>query len=428
MIAGANDSLEPRDSTLIARMHGMNSSRATVLTSFLVLAACAAAPRESVELRARELAQRYLIVDGHIDVPYRLHEQRAKGPIDDISQHTDKGDFDYPRAIEGGLDAPFFSIYTPAEAEEQGHSKALADELIDMVEGIVARSPDRFEIARTTADVRRIAASRRIAILYGMENGSPLEGKLENLDHFYARGVRYITLCHAKDNVVCDSSYDERHTHKGLTPFGRAVVRRMNELGILIDVSHISDDAFWQVMDLTRAPVIASHSSLRHFVPGFERNMSDAMLVRLAENGGVVQINFGSSFLTKSANEQAQRGREATEAFAKDHGFAPESDETNAFAQEWQRANAFPFASVADVADHIDHAVQVAGIDHVGLGSDFDGVGDTLPTGLKDVSQYPNLIAELLRRGYAEVDVQKICGENVLRVLRRAEEIAAHAE
>jgi membrane dipeptidase len=397
------------------------------LAILLVAAACVSRPPADPAARAKELARELILLDGHIDVPWRLYEQAKSGPVDDVGERTERGDFDYPRAVEGGLDAPFFSIYTPAESEAAGTSKALADELIDSVYALVRAHRDRFVSARTAAQVRAAAREGRIAILLGMENGSPLEGSLANVDYFFVRGVRYITLCHALDNHLCDSSYDQRHTYGGLSPFGREVVARMNELGILVDVSHVSDDTFWQVLELTRAPVIASHSSLRHFVPGFERNMSDEMLVALARNGGVVQINFGSSFLEPDANRIGFERWHAMEAHAKERGLDPGSPEVEAYLEEWDAAHPFPFADVTDVADHIEHAVRVAGIDHVGLGSDFDGVGDTLPTGLKDVSQYPNLIAELLRRGFSKRDLAKICGENVLRVMEAADRVAKQA-
>jgi len=255
-----------------------------------------------------------------------------------------------------------------------------------------------------------------------MENGSPIEGDLENLRHFHGRGVRYITLCHGKDNHICDSSYDTRHTHSGLSPFGRLVVRRMNEQGIIVDISHVSDDAFWQALEITRAPLIASHSSLRHFVPGFERNMSDEMVRALGKNGGVVMINFGSSFLTAAANEYYERRERELGELQRTLG-----DGTDAFRAaraRWELANPLPRASVRDVADHIDRVVRLAGIDHVGFGSDFDGVGDSLPTGLEDVSKYPNLIAELVRRGYSDEAVEKVCGANALRVLETCERVA----
>jgi membrane dipeptidase len=400
----------------------MRTSIALLLS--LPVAACHSAPVDP-EVRARELAQRFLIVDGHIDVPYRLHAQKEKGePVDDVGLATAGGDFDVPRAKTGGLDAPFFSIYTPAEDEEQGTSKQVAEELIDSCDALIARHPEHFELARTAADVRRIAHAGKIAVLYGMENGSPIEGTLENVDHFFTRGVRYITLAHGKDNHLSDSSYDTRHTNGGLSPFGIEVVARMNALGILVDVSHLSDEAFADVLEHTRAPVIASHSSLRHFVPGFERNLSDDMVRAVGKNGGVVQINFGSSFLTKAANEYGMARQKAIAAFAEEKGLAQDAPEVEAFADAWGAEHTFPRADVKDVADHIDRVVELAGVEHVGFGSDFDGVGPSLPTGLEDVSKYPNLLAELLRRGYSERDLEKICGENVLRVMERVEAVA----
>ncbi len=400
------------------------STRTPFLAAAFTLSLLCACATTAPEERAPELARRFLILDGHVDVPYRLHEQRQKGEaMDDVGAATSGGDFDYPRAVAGGLDAPFFSIYTPAEDEERGVSRQSAEELLDLCDGLIAAHPEHFELARTAADVRRIAGAGRIALLYGMENGSPLEGSLANLEHFQQRGVRYITLCHGKDNHLCDSSYDTHHTHGGLSPFGVEVVARTNELGVLIDVSHLSDESFWDVLSATRAPVIASHSSLRHFVPGFERDMSDEMVVALAKNGGVIQINFGSTFLTKAANEYGAARQKALEEFGAGHG-GPDSAETQAFGEQYGREHTFPFATVSDVADHIDRVVALAGVEHVGFGSDFDGVGPSLPVGLKDVSMYPNLIAELLRRGYEEGDIEKICGLNVLRVLARAEAVA----
>lgn len=398
--------------------------RNALVVSVLLAASCASSAPADLTARAHALAQRCLVVDGHVDVPYRLWEQKKNGPMDDVGVRCATGDFDLPRAREGGLDAPFFSIYVPSEEEDKGTAKELGDQLIDLVEAIAAKYPNDMRIAHSSADVRAIVKDGDLAILLGMENGSPVEGDLANVDHFHARGIRYITLCHGKDNHICDSSYDTRHTHKGLSPFGREVVKRMNALGILVDVSHVSDEAFWGVMDVARAPVIASHSSLRHFVPGFERNLSDDMVRRVGRDGGVVMINFGSAFLTKEANEQSFARYALAGELEKARGWKPDSDEMKKALEEWEREHPLPFASVKDVADHIDRAVKIAGVDHVGLGSDFDGVGDSLPIGLKDVSQYPNLIEELLRRGYSDGELRKICGENLLRVMAEAERIA----
>ncbi len=402
-------------------MRTMLLTTARLLACGAVVSSCATPPDPGeVDARALRLAWETIVLDGHVDLPIRL-----SGAPEDVSVRTASGDFDYVRAREGGLDAPFMSIYVPAAFEaEPGKSYAFANELIDLVEGLAQDHPDKFVQVRTADEVRAAFASGRIGLLMGMENGSPIEGDLSKLDALAARGIGYVTLCHSRDNHICDSSYDERDTPRGLTEFGREVVVRMNELGVLVDVSHISDDAFWEVMEVTRAPAIASHSSLRHFVPGFERNMSDAMVERLAENGGVVQINFGSTFVTAAANAHGSERRAAITAFMNEHDLPRDHEDTVAFVADWDSAHPFPRADVRDVADHIDRVVELAGVEHVGFGSDFDGVGDSLPDGLRDASMYPNLIAELLRRGYSESDIEKIASGNVLRVMDEARRVA----
>ena len=231
---------------------------------------------------ALRIAESSIIVDTHIDVPYRLERAPA-----DVSRATEAGDFDFPRARRGGLNAAFMSIYTPPELEASGGSRALADQLIDLVHDIVAQAPDKFAIALTPDDVRDQFANGLISLPMGMENGSPIENDLDNLAHFHERGIRYVTLAHSLANHLSDSSYDEEKRWQGLSEFGVAVVREMNRLGMMVDVSHLSDDAFWQVLEVSEAPVIASHSSARHFTPGWERNMGDDMIRALAANGGV---------------------------------------------------------------------------------------------------------------------------------------------
>ena len=250
----------------------------------------------------------------------------------------------------------------------------------------------------------------------GMENGSPIEGDLANLRYFYGRGIRYITLAHNGSNHIADSSRDDP-LWDGLSPFGEEVVREMNRLGMMVDVSHISDAAFWDVMEVSTAPVIASHSGPRHFTPGWPRNLSDEMIRALADGGGVVMINFGSSFLTQEANAYRYGRRDAYRTSMAERGLEPTEELEAEFNEAWAVEHGpFPFASIEDVLDQIGHIVDLVGIDHVGIGSDFDGVGDTLPIGLKDVSTYPNLIRGLFERGYSEVEIRKILGENLLRV------------
>lgn len=391
----------------------------------ILLAALVAACNQPVETvsvpNAKTIAANSIIIDTHVDVPYRLENAPA-----DISKSTESGDFDYPRAVAGGLNAPFMSIYTPAELEAIGESKGVADKLIDLVEGFVEQWPDKFAIARSPAEVRGHFVKGIMSLPLGMENGSPIEGDLANLQYFFDRGIRYITPAHSLSNHISDSSYDENRQWNGLSEFGAEVIREMNRIGIMVDVSHVSDDAFWQIMEISAAPVIASHSSARHFTPGFERNMSDEMIVALASNDGVIQINFGSMFISQEAREYSTARAEAGKLYAAENPEFSMADMYKKYPAIYEAEHGpLPFATVDDVLDHIDHVVSLTSIDNVGIGSDFDGVGDSLPVGLKDVAAYPNLIQGLLDRGYGEEDIQKILSENLLRVWQAVEDYAA---
>lgn len=394
------------------------------LIGLVLMVSCKVAPKASEnKVKAKALADQFIIADGHVDLPYRLQVKnfRLEKAYTGIPVESEEGDFDFVRAKQGGLDAPFMSVYIPADRNAE-EAKLLADTLIRMIEYIAQEKSDYFEVARTPADVQRIAAAGKIALPMGMENGSPITST-DDVALYRAKGISYVTLTHSKDNDICDSSYDTTHTWKGLSPFGVDVVKAMNRAGIMVDVSHISDDAFYDVVATSQVPVIASHSSARHFTPGWERNMSDDMLVKLKENGGVVMVNFGSTFLDaevvkykeaasarirKELADKGLSGRELRETLAKELA----KDSRN-------------YSDVKRVADHVDHIVKLAGIDHVGIGSDYDGVGDSLPTGLKDVSDYPNLLEELLNRGYSEADIEKICSGNVFRVWNKVLEYAA---
>ncbi len=368
--------------------------------------------------KAREIARKYILVDTHIDAPLLLDEKWT-----DITQRNDDRNFDYVRARQGGLDVPFMSVYTPASYENNG-AKKYAEKIISIVERVIRENPDKFAKAYSVEDVLTNFKNGKISLPMGMENGSPIEGDLENLKYFYGRGIRYITLAHSKANHICDSSYDPDRKWNGLSPFGKKVVEEMNRLGIMVDVSHISDSAFYQVIRITKAPVIASHSSCRFFTPGWERNMSDEMIKALAKNGGVIQINFGSDFLRDEILKNEERGKQQIKKYINEHKLNEDSKEANEYRKKYWIENPMGFADVKDVADHIDHVVKLVGINYVGIGSDFDGLGDTLPAGLKDVSEYPNLIYELLKRGYKEEDIQKIMSGNILRVWEKVEETA----
>lgn len=368
--------------------------------------------------KAKQLAHDALLIDTHIDVPYRL----ING-WEDVSQATAEGDFDYPRAQQGGLNAPFMSIYIPASYEESGGGGELAHRMIDSMEALVGRAPDKFALAYNTDDIYAQQQQGLMSIAMGMENGTPIAGDLANLKLFYDRGIRYITLAHSQSNHIADSSYDIRRQWNGLSDFGKELVVAMNNIGMMVDVSHISDEAFYDAIAVSKAPVIASHSSLRSYTPGFERNMSDDMLKKLAENGGVIQINFGSSFVAQQANRYNDMIKKRVQAVEKQ--FGKDSAEAKKRIAEINANNPYPYATLEQVLDHIDHVVKTIGIEHVGIGSDYDGVGDSLPVGLKDVSSYPNLVQGLLDRGYHDEQIKMILGGNLMRVWKAVEDYAA---
>lgn len=406
----------------------MNEKKKMSLRTVIVLLAglVAACPGQTesmgdIELKlkkkAEELARKYMIVDTHLDVPYRL-----KKKMEDISKRTAGGDFDYPRAIEGGLDVAFMAAYVPAEYEGTGNAYKFADETIDMIEGFALTWPEKFVMARSVADVKKQFGQSSISLALGIENGSCLEGNLANLKHFHDRGVSYVTLAHSKANHICDSSYDPERKWHGLSPFGVKVVSEMNRLGMMIDVSHVSDETFYQIIELSKAPVVATHSSCRHFTPGYERNMSDEMIKLLAKKDGVIQINFGSMFIGRQVNREAADLKKRMNDYIEAHNL--EGQEKEDYIEQFKREHPLRRVHVSDVAAHIEHVIELVGIDYVGLGSDFDGVGDNLPEGLEDASCYPNLIYELLKKGRSEEDIKKICSGNFLRLWSDVEKMA----
>jgi len=382
---------------------------------------------DALHAKAEKLARKVIITDTHVDFPYRLYAEKFKldSAHAEIPISSEKGNFDYNRAKKGGLDAPWMVAYVPSSYQDNlDKAKMFADSMIDMVHWIIERHPDKFARGDSPAMIESNSKKGLISFPMGLENGAPVK-TLDDVTYFYKRGIRYITLTHAKDNHICDSSYDTARTWNGLSPFGFEMVKEMNKVGMIIDVSHISDSAFYQVIRTSIAPVMATHSSCRSFTPGFERNMSDEMIVELAKHEGLIQINFGSSFL--DGNIQAVRDSNKVQVqrllFKLHLGENDPASKkvTNRFMEDHPE----PFSTVERVADHIDHVKNLVGIDHVGIGSDFDGVGDSLPTGLKDVSMYPNLIYELLKRGYTDEDIEKICYKNVWRVWNKINEVAA---
>jgi membrane dipeptidase len=376
---------------------------------------------------AKEIAQATIVVDGHVDLPFRMKVGgfTLKREVLDVSVRTPDGNFDYPRAKEGGLDAPFMSIYIPAANQAiRGASKALADTLIAMTERVAATFPDQFAMAYSPADVRANFEKGLVSLPMGMENGAGIEDDLANVAYFHRRGIRYITLTHGKDNLIGDASYDTTATYGGLSAFGEKVVAEMNRVGIMVDLSHVSDNTFRDALAITKVPVIASHSSVRKFTPGFERNMSDELIQGLAKNGGVMMINFGGAFLDSAYTAGTAQVREHLVNWLAENKLSRSDPQAQQYIEEYT-AKFTPFPTVARVVDHFDHVVGLVGIDYVGLGSDYDGVGDSLPTGLKDVSMFPNLFAELLKRGYSKEDLEKICYKNIFRVWQAVEDYAA---
>ena len=341
--------------------------------------------RDKINDLAQELAQEMIIIDTHLDTPIQLYMQQSKnGFYEDITRTTSLH-FDFDRAVSGGLNVPFFVIFTPPSAEEKGTAFEMAKDLIQILEDIMNKHPSKFRLVKSPEEITNEKGVMQV--VYGMENGAPIESKLSNIKVFSDMGINYITLAHSKSNHISDSSYDSNKNWGGLSPFGRKVVAEMNKQGVMIDISHVSDAAFYEVLKLTKTPVIASHSSLRHFVPGFERNVSDDMLRELAKNEGVIQICFGSEFI----------------------------------AEKKKYPNLV--VTVKDVADHIDRVKKLVGIDHVGIGSDYDGWRN-FPVGLEDTSTYPNLIKELLNRNYTKEEIEKIFGGNLLRVWREVKKFS----
>lgn len=375
---------------------------------------------------AVELAHRYIITDTHIDLPEWLEDIHFNIDTSNpgILLENTNGDFDYQRAVQGGLDAPFMSIYVPSSYQKDlTEAKSYAEHLIHIVEGMIRTYPDKFARGDSPAMIVSNFAKGLISLPMGLENGAPLI-TLDDVDYFYSLGIRYVTLTHARDNQICDSSYDTTGTWDGLSPYGREIIRRMNDVGMIIDISHVTDQTFYQVMELSKAPVLATHSSCRAFTPGWQRNMSDDMIILLAKKGGVIQINFGSNFLDEEVVRKRKEREAALQAQLTKAGLKADDPEAASLLEKFNKKHPDVFADVKTVADHIDHVRDIAGIDHIGIGSDFDGVGNTLPTGLKDVSMYPNLIYELLKRNYTEEDIAKICYQNTWRVWKAVNDVA----
>jgi len=383
---------------------------------------------EELADRARRIHTDAIVVDTHLDVPMKLRQKWA-----DLSLRGATPHFDIPRAREGGLTAPFFAIYVPGNFAETGGAIKEAIELIDLVNQVVASHPPDLEAVACAADIRRIKKTGKIAVLMGLEGGHAIEDSTATLRVFYRLGIRYLTLTHVNTNHWADSSgapwlpdFDPKkfQVHHGLTDFGRAVVREMNRIGMMVDISHVSDETVDDVLTVSRAPVFASHSSCLA-LSNVPRNLSDDQIRRIAKTGGVVMINFSSEFLDQKVADALHafymkirpeyeeiKKRFAGNPAARDAAIDKLYEKSFVYRAPWTK-----------VIDHIEHVIKIAGPDGVGLGTDFDGIGDP-PAGLEDVSQFPKITEELLRRGYSEEVVRKVLGENFLRFFARVEEVA----
>jgi len=374
--------------------------------------------------RVRALLSRAPLIDGHNDLPWEIRQQFARklARVDlraDLRTLEKPTHTDLARLAQGGVGGQFWSVYVPVELAGADAVQAVLEQ-IDVVHRMASAYPERLELARTADDVERIHAAGKVASLIGLEGGHSIGDSLAVLRMFYALGARYMTLTHWRSTAWADAATSAPE-HGGLTGFGREVVGEMNRLGMLVDLSHVSEGTMNDAIDISRAPVIFSHSSARALV-SHPRNVPDAVLARMAENGGVVMVTFVPSFVSEAVREHdadrdAEKARQASL-----HIGAPDAAQEAMVA--WDEAHPLPRASLAQVADHIEHIRAIAGVDHVGLGGDFDGITH-VPVGLEDVSCYPALLAALAKRGWSDSDLAKLAGANVLRVLRRAEVVSA---
>ena len=392
----------------------------SVLPSSRRLSAQAAKP-DSFRIRALAILRSVPLIDGHNDIPDAIRERGGLDSVD-LSASQPKLMTDIPRMRAGGMGGQFWAAYVPVGTihGEGPHPAVYALEQIDLVRRLCHRYPQALAMAATAADVERNFRAGKISCLIGIEGGHAIENSLGALRMFYALGVRYVTLTHWETIDWADAATDSAK-HGGLTPFGEDVVREMNRLGMLVDLSHVSDSTMIDALRVSRAPVIFSHSSARA-LDSHVRNVPDSILRLLARNGGVVMTNFAPDYVSEALRAY---GDTISQGIARLRAAGLDSTAIRDSVRAWR--DRAPTATLAQVADHMEHLRQVAGVDHVGLGSDFDGIS-SVPVGLEDVSKFPDLIAELLRRGWTAADVRKVAGLNILRVMRGAEAVATQMQ
>jgi membrane dipeptidase len=403
------------------------SRHVAVIVLAAALTTLATSPAVAQSERIRRILRETPLIDGHNDVPEQYLD-RVGNRLDRIDFASDTSKLsppmhtDIPRLKAGGVGGQFWSVYVSPQLPGADAVQATLDQ-IDLVKRLVERYPGTFEMASTSADIVRIHKAGKIASLIGMEGGHSINNSLATLREMYRAGARYMTLTHWSNNRWADAATAPPE-HGGLTPFGVMVVLEMNRLGMLVDLSHVSEQTMNKALDVTKAPIIFSHSSARA-IDGHPRNVPDAVLKRMASNGGVVMVNFAPDFVSEAAR-QYYAAVEAETARLKDLMPGDPAGAEKALAS-WKAAHPEPRATLGQVADHVDHIRQVAGIDHVGIGSDFDGIS-RVPDGLDDVSRYPDLLEELARRGYSDDDLRKVAGLNILRAFKQAETVAARLQ
>jgi len=376
--------------------------------------------------KARRVLQAVPLVDGHNDLPWYIRADVKENPLDveayDLRRPT-SGNTDLARLKAGMVGGQFWSVYVPGDYRDSGFARVQLEQ-IDIARRVIAKYPDVLQPAFTAQDIWTAHAAGRIASLLGAEGGHVIENSLGALRTYYGLGVRYMTLTHNVTLDWADAAADSAR-HGGLTRFGEEVVREMNRLGMLVDLSHVSPGTMSDALNVSESPVIFSHSSARALTD-VPRNVPDSILTRLRTNGGVVMVTFVPGFVSQKVVDRNARRRQQQEDLTRRMP-KDTAGVTRAMAQ-WDTANPLPKATLADVADHIEHVRKVAGVDHVGIGSDYDGTDNQLPVGLEDVSRFPALLAELSRRGWSEEDLRKLAGENVLRAMSTAERVAARLQ
>jgi membrane dipeptidase len=404
--------------------------RLVLATAILVTAAASSvadaqqAPTASSDphmARARRVLSTTPLIDGHNDLPWAIRERKvAPRDVDAYDlRKTTAGHTDLARLKKGMVGGQFWSIYIPGEIRDSGYARVQLEQF-DIARRIVAKYPETFEWALTADGIRGSFRRGKIGSLLGLEGGHAIENSLGALRVYYDLGARYMTLTHNVTLDWADAALDSAK-HGGLTSFGKEVVREMNRVGMLVDLSHVSPGTMSDALDVTEAPVIFSHSSARAIVD-HKRNVPDSILARLPKNGGVVMVTFVTSFISPKAKAWTDAQTAATADAQRRLG--SDTAGVRRAMEEWSRANPQPKVMLSEVADHIDHIRKVAGVDHVGIGSDFDGIPDVI-VGLEDVSSFPALFAELSRRGWSEADLRKLAGENVLRALKQTETVSA---